>query len=102
MGVLFILLAKEDPLAKERASKQSQSFLEKMAPLKDLRAWRFALYYFFMFGAVGGVVGMIGGLVGVLLPLTEVARSETFALIAMICAILPPTSGGFFCKWLAL
>ncbi|WP_417531836.1 MFS transporter [Marinobacter lipolyticus] len=51
MGVLFIILAKEDPLAAERAQSQSRSFLEQMKPLKELRVWRFALYYFFVFGA---------------------------------------------------
>ncbi len=51
MGVAFIILAKEDPLAASRAEAQSKSFAEQMAPLKELRVWRFALYYFFVFGA---------------------------------------------------
>lgn len=51
MGVLFILLAKEDPLAEERARQKSKSFIEQMAPLRNLQVWRFALYYFFVFGA---------------------------------------------------
>jgi NNP family nitrate/nitrite transporter-like MFS transporter len=51
MGVLFILLAKQDPLAAERQGVKAKSFLEQMEPLKDLRVWRFALYYFFVFGA---------------------------------------------------
>ncbi len=51
MGVAFILLAKEDPLAAERAGARSKSFMEQMEPLRELRVWRFALYYFFVFGA---------------------------------------------------
>ncbi|WP_144820383.1 MFS transporter [Marinobacter piscensis] len=52
MGVAFILLAKEDPVSANRKKDEEQrSFLEQMAPLKDLRVWRFSLYYFFVFGA---------------------------------------------------
>ena len=51
MGVLFILLAKEDPQAHSRAAGERPSFSQQMAPLRDLRVWRFALYYFFVFGA---------------------------------------------------
>lgn len=51
MGVVFLILAKEDPLAAERREEQSKSFLEQMEPLRELRVWRFALYYFFVFGA---------------------------------------------------
>ena len=51
MGICFWLFAKEDPLAAERESRKSQSFMQQMAPLADLRVWRFSLYYFFVFGA---------------------------------------------------
>lgn len=52
MGVVFILLAKEDPVSAGRKDdEQQRSFIEQMEPLKDLRVWRFALYYFFVFGA---------------------------------------------------
>lgn len=52
MGVVFILLAKEDPVSAGRKNdEQQRSFMEQMEPLKDLRVWRFALYYFFVFGA---------------------------------------------------
>ena len=51
MGVLFLILAKEDPLAAERQERRSESFLQQMAPLSDIRVWRFSLYYFFVFGA---------------------------------------------------
>lgn len=51
MGIAFILLAKEDPVSAERKDEKQRSFMEQMEPLKDLRVWRFALYYFFVFGA---------------------------------------------------
>jgi len=51
MGILFLLLAREDPLAADRRNATAQSFMEQMAPLRELRVWRFALYYFFVFGA---------------------------------------------------
>ncbi|SHK24741.1 MFS transporter, NNP family, nitrate/nitrite transporter [Marinobacter antarcticus] len=52
MGVVFILLAKEDPVSAGRKDgEQQRSFMEQMEPLRDLRVWRFALYYFFVFGA---------------------------------------------------
>ncbi|ALM52294.1 nitrate/nitrite transporter [Halomonas huangheensis] len=49
-GVLFLILAKDDPLADQR-NATSVSFAEQMAPLADIRVWRFSLYYFFVFGA---------------------------------------------------
>lgn len=51
MGVVFIALARPDPLSEERKGERSKSFMEQMEPLKELRVWRFALYYFFVFGA---------------------------------------------------
>ncbi len=51
MGIAFLLLAKTDPLAEQRRSAEQKSFAEQMAPLRELRVWRFALYYFFVFGA---------------------------------------------------
>lgn len=50
-GVLFMVLAKNDPLAEQRANSEHRPFIEQMAPLRELRVWRFALYYFFVFGA---------------------------------------------------
>ena len=52
MGIAFILLAKEDPVsAGRKKGEQQRSFMEQMEPLRDLRVWRFSLYYFFVFGA---------------------------------------------------
>ncbi|WP_289117449.1 MFS transporter [uncultured Idiomarina sp.] len=50
-GIVFFVLAKEDPLKNDRAAKQQQGFWEQLSPLSDLRVWRFSLYYFFVFGA---------------------------------------------------
>jgi len=52
MGVLFFLLAKDDPELIERRAKgiRAPSFAEQFAPLRNLQVWRFSLYYFFVFG----------------------------------------------------
>ena len=53
MGVLFWLFSKEDPVELERRAKGARppsAWLE-LEPLKNLQVWRFALYYFFAFGA---------------------------------------------------
>ncbi|WP_049723438.1 nitrate/nitrite transporter [Gilvimarinus polysaccharolyticus] len=49
MGVAFMVFAKADPgLTKRRA--QGVSLSQQLEPLGDIRVWRFALYYFFVFG----------------------------------------------------
>ena len=48
-GVLFMLLARNDPQHAER-SRQAVSLRSQLAPLAELRVWRFSLYYFFVFG----------------------------------------------------
>ncbi|WP_341485671.1 MFS transporter [Thioclava sp. GXIMD4215] len=52
IGVLFFLLAKDDPELVERRTKgiAAPSLAEQFAPLKNLQVWRFSLYYFFVFG----------------------------------------------------
>ena len=52
MGLLFYFFAKDDPDFKKRRDQgiQAPSLAEQFAPLKKLQAWRFSLYYFFVFG----------------------------------------------------
>ncbi len=52
MGVVFYLLAKDDPdfAARRAAGVAAPSLAEQFAPLKNLQVWRFSLYYFFVFG----------------------------------------------------
>ncbi|MCY3879812.1 MAG: NarK/NasA family nitrate transporter [Rhodobacteraceae bacterium] len=52
-AVLFFLLAKNDPVAewRKRTGSGVVSSAEQLAPLKNIRVWRFATYYFFVFGA---------------------------------------------------
>lgn len=45
-GVLFMIFAKTSPAVAER-----RTLLSQLAPLAEVRVWRFALYYFFVFGA---------------------------------------------------
>src|SRR5699024_11632601 len=53
MGVLFFLIARDDPQFIKRKAQgiAVPTLAEQFAPLKSLQAWRFSLYYFFVFGA---------------------------------------------------
>lgn len=54
VAVGFWVFASEDPLTRARRSgqgAQATSARAQLEPLRHLRVWRFALYYFFVFGA---------------------------------------------------
>ncbi|MCZ8107238.1 MAG: MFS transporter [Burkholderiales bacterium] len=53
MAVAFFLFTKDDPdLERRRISgEKPESLAAMMEPLKNIQVWRFALYYFFVFGA---------------------------------------------------
>ena len=53
MAVLFWLFTYEDPLHKKGAGQERKlpTLGEQLAPLLDLRVWRFGLAYYFVFGA---------------------------------------------------
>lgn len=52
-AVVFFLVTKDDPehAARKLSGAKPASFLKQMEPLKNIQVWRFALYYFFVFGA---------------------------------------------------
>lgn len=52
-AVLFYLLARTDPVQEERQrfGQRSVSAGSQLEPLKNIQVWRFATYYFFVFGA---------------------------------------------------
>jgi NNP family nitrate/nitrite transporter-like MFS transporter len=53
MGVVFWFTTNDDPIVRARRArgeKPASAWLE-LAPLKNIQVWRFALYYFFVFGA---------------------------------------------------
>lgn len=53
MAVVFWFTTEDDPVIRQRritGASQPRSFLAEFEPLKDIRVWRFALYYFFVFG----------------------------------------------------
>lgn len=52
-AVLFLLMTKEDPdqLARKREGRKGVPIGAQLAVLKNIQVWRFALYYFFVFGA---------------------------------------------------
>ena len=53
MAILFWFMTGDDPVhVGRRAGKAApRNFWQEFAPLKNVRVWRFALYYFFVFGA---------------------------------------------------
>ena len=54
MAVVFWFTTEDDPVIRERrvsGAGPARNFLAEFLPLKDIRVWRFALYYFFVFGA---------------------------------------------------
>lgn len=53
MAIIFWFTTSDDPVLKARKArgeKPKSAWLE-LAPLKNIQVWRFALYYFFVFGA---------------------------------------------------
>ncbi len=52
MALVFWLTTEVDPITKARrvSGKKPDSVLMQLAPLKNLQVWRFATYYFFVFG----------------------------------------------------
>ena len=53
MGITFWIFSEEDPVVRARREKNQKpksAWLE-LEPLKNVQVWRFALYYFFVFGA---------------------------------------------------
>ncbi len=52
-AVLFYLFAKTDPVheARKRSGEGPVSTSSQLEPLKNIQVWRFATYYFFVFGA---------------------------------------------------
>jgi len=53
IAVLFYLLSEDDPALKARKARgeKAPSVMMQLQPLKNQQVWRFALYYFFVFGA---------------------------------------------------
>ncbi len=53
MAIAFFIFAKEDPVIAEqrKTGKKPVSAALQLEPLRDIQVWRFATYYFFVFGA---------------------------------------------------
>ncbi|GLS33616.1 MFS transporter, NNP family, nitrate/nitrite transporter [Mesorhizobium albiziae] len=53
MALIFWFGTQDDPVIRDRRvnGAKPKNFWTEFAPLKDMRVWRFALYYFFAFGA---------------------------------------------------
>ncbi len=58
MAIVFWFTTDDDPVIRARRRDQAGrtgGFLDEFSPLRDVRVWRFALYYFFAFGAFVGL-----------------------------------------------
>lgn len=53
MALIFWVFTKDDPVLREqrRTGAKPPSALMQLEPLKNIQVWRFATYYFFVFGA---------------------------------------------------
>jgi len=53
MAAVFWFVTDDEPMLKQRRESgvKPESFLKQLEPLKDMRVWRFSLYYFCVFGA---------------------------------------------------
>lgn len=53
LAILFFLFTRDDPqtLERRRTGQKAPPAWMQLAPLRDIRVWRFSLYYFFVFGA---------------------------------------------------
>jgi MFS transporter, NNP family, nitrate/nitrite transporter len=53
MAIVFWFATKDDPVLRERRARgeKPKSIWLELEPLKNIQVWRFALYYFFVFGA---------------------------------------------------
>ncbi|TRX02972.1 nitrate/nitrite transporter [Candidatus Methylobacter oryzae] len=53
MATVFWFATEDEPTLKQRRASniKPDSFLKQLEPLKDIRVWRFSLYYFCVFGA---------------------------------------------------
>jgi NNP family nitrate/nitrite transporter-like MFS transporter len=51
-GIAFFLVTKDDPttVARRASGAKPRNILAQLEPLQSLQVWRFALYYFFVFG----------------------------------------------------
>jgi len=52
-AIVFFVFTKDDPhhVERKKNNEKPRPMLEQLQPLKNLQVWRFAIYYFFVFGA---------------------------------------------------
>ncbi|WP_296819592.1 nitrate/nitrite transporter [Brevundimonas sp.] len=53
IALVVFFLTRDDPavIERRRTGQKAEAAWMQLAPLRDIRVWRFALYYFFVFGA---------------------------------------------------
>ncbi|WP_057884316.1 nitrate/nitrite transporter [Tsuneonella troitsensis] len=88
MSLIFLALTREDPeqVARRRDGRKAAATAAQLSVLKNIQVWRFALYYFFVFGAfvalalwlpryLMGVYGLDVGTAGMLAAFYSVPAS---------------------------
>ncbi len=98
MALIFFFTTKDDPdlLSRRESGVKAVPMLTQLAPLRNLQVWRFALYYFFVFGGfVSLALWLPHYLVGVYS--LDVRTAGLFAAAYSIPASLFRAAGG----WLA-
>lgn len=92
MSLLFWICARPDPQSQQR---QQQTLRHQLAPLSDLRVWRFSLYYFFVFG---GFVALALWLPHYLIKVYDLSLTQAGIVAALytIPASLFRILGGWF------
>jgi NNP family nitrate/nitrite transporter-like MFS transporter len=96
MALVFFFTTRDDPdlTARRLAGVKSVPMLTQFAPLKNLQVWRFALYYFFVFGGfVALALWLPHYLVGVYQ--LDVRTAGLFAAAYSIPASLFRAAGGW-------
>ncbi|MGN6363601.1 MFS transporter [Asticcacaulis taihuensis] len=98
MALVFFFTTKDDPdlVSRRKSGVKAVPMLTQLAPLRNLQVWRFALYYFFVFGGfVSLALWLPHYLVGVYS--LDVRTAGLFAAAYSIPASLFRAAGG----WLA-
>lgn len=96
MAVVFWVSTKEDPVtaARKQEGGKATAALMQLEPLKYLQVWRFALYYFFVFGAFVALASYLPryyvGAYGL-----EIATAGTLAAIYSLPASVFRALGGW-------
>lgn len=101
MAVIFFLFSEEDPHTKARKEKGEKPVdtATQLEPLRHLQVWRFALYYFFVFGAFVALASWLPRYYVGAYGLEITTAGMLAALYAMPASIFRALGGWMSDKW---